>query len=95
VRDVERGQRTSIVTSSVLSPSSKAEFLPGARRRPPRCRCGCDTASDPPPRARSPHRQSSSRWKSAPFFELCSSCPIPLILSIFSNELCLFDVRKL
>jgi hypothetical protein len=31
-------------------------------RRPPRCRRGCDAASDPPPRPHSPRRKSLSRY---------------------------------
>jgi hypothetical protein len=31
-------------------------------RCPPRCRRGCDAASDPPPQPRSPRRKSSSRY---------------------------------
>jgi hypothetical protein len=40
-------------------------------RHPPRCCCGRDAASDPPPQPRSPRRKSLSKWKLiAPFIEI-------------------------
>jgi hypothetical protein len=92
VRDGERGQRTSTAASSKADTSVSPP--PRARHRPVCYRRDRDAASDPPPRPCSPRRKSSSRWKLiAPFYLVkFFSCPNPLMLSVFCDELYSFGV---